>query len=147
MGKFLDEKVSDLKEVTKDGGSIICGLSGGVDSFVAAGLLTVAIGTQVKCILVDNGLLRDGEVEWVRHMCAKHLKQNLTVIDARDRFLTALTGVTDPEIKRKIIGHEFIKVFECFVNDYEKEYGCKIRFLVQGTLASDCIESGINELA
>jgi GMP synthase (glutamine-hydrolysing) len=115
---------------------VICGLSGGVDSSVAAALLHRAIGDRLTCIFVDNGLLRRGEREQVAVIFRDHFQVDLRVIDAEDRFLTALAGVTDPEAKRKIIGREFIAVF-----DDEARSIAGAGFLAQGTLYPDVIES------
>jgi GMP synthase (glutamine-hydrolysing) len=115
----------------------MCGLSGGVDSSVAATLVHQAIGDRQTCIFVDNGLLRKGERETVSSTFRKHMGMRLIVEDAREEFLTALAGVTDPETKRKRIGETFIRVFE---RVGERE-GKGASFLVQGTLYPDVIES------
>jgi GMP synthase (glutamine-hydrolysing) len=116
---------------------VICGLSGGVDSAVAALLVHKAVGDQLTCVFVDHGLLRANEAEEVVETFGGHFHVPLVHVDARERFLTRLAGVTDPEEKRKIIGEEFIRVFE----DEAGKLG-DVRFLVQGTLYSDVIESG-----
>ncbi len=116
---------------------VICGLSGGVDSAVAALLVHKAVGDQLTCVFVDHGLLRANEAEEVVETFAGHFHVPLVHVDARVRFLDRLAGVTDPEQKRKIIGEEFIRVFE----DEARTLG-DVRFLVQGTLYSDVIESG-----
>ncbi len=116
---------------------VLCALSGGVDSGVAALLVHRAVGDQLTCVFVDHGLLREGEPEQVVTTFRDHLHVPLIHVDARERFLDLLTGVTDPEQKRKIIGETFIRVFE---EEAKKLQG--IRFLVQGTLYSDVIESG-----
>ena len=121
----------------------MCGLSGGVDSSVAAALVHRAIGDQLMCVFVDHGLLRAGEAEQVEDTFRRHLKIDLIHVKAADRFLEKLSGVTDPEQKRKIIGENFIRVFEEVARD---EVG-DARFLVQGTLYPDVIESGTKDAA
>jgi GMP synthase (glutamine-hydrolysing) len=118
---------------------VILGLSGGVDSSVAAALIQKAIGRQLTCVFVDNGLLRLGERAQVEKMFRGRFKVDLRVVDASDRFLRRLRGVTDPERKRKIIGHEFIRVFEAEVGRIRRRG--KVEFLAQGTLYPDIIES------
>ncbi|MEZ4321092.1 MAG: glutamine-hydrolyzing GMP synthase [Myxococcota bacterium] len=129
---FIEEEVARLRQTIGEG-QVICGLSGGVDSSVVAALLHRAIGKRLHCIFVDNGLLREGERESVRDEFGE---LQLTVVDATDRFLDALAGVTDPERKRKIIGEIFVRVFE---DEARKVEGA--RFLAQGTLYPDVIES------
>ena len=119
---------------------VICGLSGGVDSAVAAALVQRAIGSQLTCVFVDHGLLRKGEAEQVEKDFVSATGVNLVVIDAKERFLTALAGVIDPEEKRKIIGREFIRVFESAAREITS--GGEVEFLVQGTLYPDVVESG-----
>ncbi|NBR72435.1 MAG: glutamine-hydrolyzing GMP synthase [Proteobacteria bacterium] len=136
MGSFLKRAVADVRQQVGNG-RVILGLSGGVDSSVAAALLHRAIGNRLRCIFVDNGLLRKGEVESVKRIFGKHRHFNLTVIDARRRFLRRLRGVADPEKKRKIIGREFIHVF----NEASRKVGRGAQFLAQGTLYPDVIES------
>src|SRR5215210_4035503 len=136
MQTFIDRTVSEIRErVGKS--RVICGLSGGVDSSVVAALLVKAIGKQVACIFVDNSLLREGEAESVRHTFRDWYKADLHLVDASARFLGALKGVTEPQEKRKRIGHVFIDVFK-----QEAKSIKDARFLAQGTLYPDVIESG-----
>lgn len=135
-GSFVDETVARIFAQVAPNDRVICGLSGGVDSSVAAVLCHKALGERLVCIFVDNGLLREGEFSGVQAMMQRSFKLNLIAVDARDRFLTALQGVTDPEQKRKIIGRVFIEVFE---EEAKKVEGAK--WLVQGTLYPDVIES------
>jgi GMP synthase (glutamine-hydrolysing) len=115
---------------------VLCALSGGVDSAVVAVLIHKAIGDQLHCVFVNNGLLRKGEAERVVNLFTKHFKINLDYVQATDRFLTKLDGISDPEQKRKIIGNEFIYLFE----EEAKKLG-QVDFLAQGTLYPDVIES------
>ncbi|ACV08314.1 GMP synthase, large subunit [Jonesia denitrificans DSM 20603] len=127
---------------------VICGLSGGVDSSVAAALVQRAIGDQLTCVFVDHGLLREGEAEQVEVDFVQSTGVHLKVIDAREQFLNALAGVTDPETKRKIIGREFIRAFEGAAREIVADAGDKdgdVKWLVQGTLYPDVVESGGGE--
>jgi len=133
---FVEQEVTKIRAQVGDA-RVICGLSGGVDSSVAAALVHRAIGDQLTCIFVDTGLLRLHEREQVERTFRQHLGIDLVTVDASERFLTALAGVTDPEKKRKIIGHTFIDVFE----DASASVGDNVKFLVQGTLYPDVIES------
>jgi len=136
MGNFVDDSVRAVREKVKSG-KVICGLSGGVDSSVVAALLHKAIGEQLVCIFVDNGLLRKNERHLVESTFRDHFKINLIVSDATTQFLGALQGVTDPQQKRKIIGKEFIDAFK-----REAQSIPGAMFLAQGTLYPDVIESG-----
>ncbi len=133
---FAEQTVGEIRTQVGDD-LVICGLSGGVDSAVTAALLSRAIGDQLICILVDNGLLRKDEQVAVIDAFEDHFKSQLRVVDAEDRFLAALEDVTDPQEKRKIIGREFI---DCFSDEAEQFQG--VNFLAQGTLYPDVIESG-----
>jgi GMP synthase (glutamine-hydrolysing) len=135
---IADALIEGVREQIGDGRAI-CGLSGGVDSAVAAALVQRAIGDRLTCVFVDHGLLRAGEREQVQRDFVAATGARLVTIDAEDRFLTALSGVTNPEGKRKIIGREFIRAFEGAVRDLAAEH---IEFLVQGTLYPDVVESG-----
>lgn len=137
MNSFVDETVKALKEKIGDK-KALCALSGGVDSSVAAALINKAIGKNLTCIFVDHGLLRKNEAEEVEEVFTKNFDVNFIKVDARERFLTKLAGVADPEKKRKIIGEEFIRVFE----EEAKKIG-KVDYLVQGTIYPDVIESGV----
>src|SRR5262245_57043550 len=136
MTAFIENTVAEIRaKVGKK--RVICGLSGGVDSSVCAALLVKAIGPQVACIYVDNGLMREGETELVKHTFRDWFKADLHAVDARDRFLSALAGVTDPQEKRKAIGKGFLDVFK-----HEAKAIPDAHFLAQGTLYPDVIESG-----
>jgi GMP synthase (glutamine-hydrolysing) len=132
---FIDETVERVRKQVGSG-KVICGLSGGVDSSVAAVLVARAIGDQLTCIFVDNGVLRKDEATQVVRMVRDHLHLQLVHVDASERFLEALAGITDPEQKRKTIGRLFIEIF-----DHEAAKLGKVDFLVQGTLYPDVIES------
>ncbi len=136
IGDFARETIETIRDRVGKG-RVICGLSGGVDSSVVAALLAEAVGSQVSCILVDNGLLRAGEAQSVIAEFTNHFKTDLHVVHAEDRFLKTLAGITDPQEKRKRIGHAFI---ECFADEAARIEGAE--FLAQGTLYPDVIESG-----
>jgi GMP synthase (glutamine-hydrolysing) len=141
---IIEDQVADIRAQV-GGKRVICGLSGGVDSAVAAALVQRAIRDQLTCVFVDHGLLRAGEAEQVARDYVAATGVRLHVVDAADRFLSALTGVSDPEQKRKIIGREFIRVFEKAARDVVADagaHGDSVEFLVQGTLYPDVVESG-----
>ena len=142
----IDEQMARIREQVGSA-RVICGLSGGVDSAVAAALVQRAVGDQLTCIFVDHGLLRAGEAEQVERDFVASTGVKLVVADERARFLDALAGVTDPETKRKIIGREFIRAFEEQARKlvYAGGLGEEVRFLVQGTLYPDVVESGGGE--
>ena len=135
MRSFVESSVARIREQVGDG-RVLCGLSGGVDSSVAAALTHRAVGDRLICVFVDNGLLRMHEATQVVEMFGKHLGLNLIAVDAAQRFMEKLAGVADPERKRRIIGEEFIRVFE----EEAARLG-RIDYLVQGTLYPDVIES------
>jgi len=135
----VEEQVALIREQVGDR-RVICGLSGGVDSAVAAALVQRAVGDQLTCVFVDHGLLRKGEAEQVEQDFVASTGVNLHVADASKRFLDALVGVTDPETKRKAIGREFIRVFEEAAREVSAD--APVNFLVQGTLYPDVVESG-----
>jgi GMP synthase (glutamine-hydrolysing) len=137
---FIDEKTREIREVVGDE-HVILGLSGGVDSSVAAVLLHEALGDRLTCIFVNNGLLRKGEWEQVQETFRDHFHIRLEAVDASDLFLERLEGVTDPERKRHIIGNTFVDVFEEATGSVVERMGRKPRFLAQGTLYPDVIES------
>jgi GMP synthase (glutamine-hydrolysing) len=143
-GNVIAEQVSAVSaQVGND--VVICGLSGGVDSAVAAALVHQAVGDQLVCVFVDHGLLRHGERAQVEHDFVNATGVRLITIDAEEQFLTALAGVSDPETKRKIIGREFIRTFEKAAADIVAETagrGGEVKYLVQGTLYPDIVESG-----
>jgi GMP synthase (glutamine-hydrolysing) len=141
---IAEEQIAAIREQV-GGKRVICGLSGGVDSAVAAALVQRAIGDQLTCVFVDHGLLRAGEAEQVEQDFVAATGVTLKVVDARKRFLDALADVTDPETKRKIIGREFIRVFEDAAREVVADAGAHgetVEFLVQGTLYPDVVESG-----
>jgi GMP synthase (glutamine-hydrolysing) len=135
-GAFVESEVRKIKALVGDA-QVICGLSGGVDSSVAAALVHRAIGDQLTCVFVDTGLLRLHEREQVQQTMGRHLGIKLVTVDAASRFLSALDGIEDPEAKRRAIGHTFIDVFE----EATAQAGTNAKFLVQGTLYPDVIES------
>lgn len=139
MSSFVEESVKSLREKIADG-KALCALSGGVDSSVAAVLLHKAIGKNLTCIFVDHGLLRKNEGDEVEDIFRNKFDINLIRVNAKERFLSKLAGITDPEKKRKIIGEEFIRVFE----EEAKKIG-KVDYLVQGTIYPDVIESGLGK--
>lgn len=136
LDTFIEEMVTDIKNQVGDQ-KILCALSGGVDSSVAATLVHRAVGGQLVSVFVDTGLMRKGEPEEVVKVFRDQLKMNLVFVEAKDRFLSKLAGVNDPEQKRKVIGTEFIRIFE-----EEAQRMGDIKFLVQGTIYPDIIESG-----
>jgi GMP synthase (glutamine-hydrolysing) len=135
MANFIDEKVAEIRSIVGDR-KVVLGLSGGVDSSVAAALIHRAIGDQLKCVFVDNGLLRKNERQGVEKLFGDNFSMDLTTVDASELFLTRLEGVTDPERKRKIIGNTFVEVFDQSISDLPD-----VDFLAQGTLYPDIIES------
>ncbi len=138
---IIDQSVAAVTDVVGEG-TVICGLSGGVDSSVAAAMVHKAIGDQLVCVFVDHGLLREGEAEQVEETFRRTFNMNLIHVEAQDRFLDRLVGVRDPEKKRKIIGETFIRVFEEVAAEVSDA-----RYLVQGTLYPDVIESGTKDAA
>jgi GMP synthase (glutamine-hydrolysing) len=146
-GNVVADQVAAIRAQVGDA-RVICGLSGGVDSSVAAALVQKAVGDQLTCVFVDHGLLRAGEAEQVERDFVAATGVQLKVVDARERFLAALAGHSDPETKRKIIGREFIRVFEDAAREVVAEageHGTEVKFLVQGTLYPDVVESGGGE--
>ncbi len=134
--QFIAEEVEKIRQAVGPGGNVVCGLSGGVDSTVAAVLVHEAIGDRQHCIFVNNGLLRAGEFEETLELYKKHLHLNVAGVDASNEFYAALAGITDPELKRKAIGGTFIEIF-----DAEAKRIGDVKWLVQGTLYPDVIES------
>ncbi len=147
MVNIVDEQVDAIRAQVGERGHAICGLSGGVDSAVAAALVQRAIGDRLTCVYVDHGLMRQGESEQIERDFVAATGAELKVVDAEKQFLDALSGVSDPEQKRKIIGREFIRTFEAAEADVladptTGEVHDKVAFLVQGTLYPDVVESG-----
>jgi GMP synthase (glutamine-hydrolysing) len=149
MVNIVEEQIDRIRDQIGETGRAICGLSGGVDSAVAAAIVQRAIGDRLDCVFVDHGLLRKGEAEQVERDFVAATGVKLHVVDAQQRFLDALAGVSDPEEKRKIIGREFIRVFEAAEAEVLREAavldagaGDKVAFLGQGTLYPDVVESG-----
>lgn len=141
---LMEEQIEKIREEVGDD-QVICGLSGGVDSAVAATLVHKAVGDQLTCVFVNHGLLREGEVEQVQHDFVQATGIKLKTVDASEEFVSALKGVTEPEAKRKIIGDLFIKTFEKAASEIVAEAGekgAKVKWLVQGTLYPDVVESG-----
>ncbi len=138
---IIEQEVTRVRRQVGDE-AVICGLSGGVDSAVAAAVVHKAVGDRLTCVFVDHGLLRAGEAEQVEETFRRNFHMNLIHVEAEDRFLGRLAGVTDPEAKRKIVGETFIRVFEEIAADL-----ADVRFLVQGTLYPDIIESGTVDAA
>jgi GMP synthase (glutamine-hydrolysing) len=138
---IIERAVADVRAAVGSD-KVICGLSGGVDSSVAAALVHRAIGDRLTCVFIDHGLLRESEAEQVEETFRAHFHMNLVHVDAAERFLGALAGVEDPEAKRKIIGETFIRVFEEVAAEH-----ADAGFLVQGTLYPDVIESGTRDAA
>lgn len=138
---FIQESITTIRQKVGDK-KVLCALSGGVDSSVAAMLMHRAIGTQLTCVFVNHGLLRKNEAEEVQHLFGSDFGVNLVCVDAQARFLAKLAGVSDPETKRKIIGEEFIRTFE----EEAQKIGT-VDFLVQGTIYADVIESGTKNAA
>jgi GMP synthase (glutamine-hydrolysing) len=136
-GSIIDDAIARIRKSVEPDAQVICGLSGGVDSSVVATLIHRAIGDRLTCIFVDNGLLRLGERHRVEAIFRGHFKINLDVVDASERFLKRLSGVTDPQEKRLRIGHEFIEVFKAEAKKFPRAH-----YLAQGTLYPDVIESG-----
>jgi len=141
MADFMQAQCEKIRETVGDS-TVLCGLSGGVDSSVVAALLHRAIGDQLVCVFVDNGLLRKNERDFVETTFRDHFQIDLRVVDARESFLSDLSGVIDPQKKRVLIGHRFIDIFKTSANEIESNSDEVIPFLAQGTLYPDVIESG-----
>lgn len=137
MEDYVEKTIAELKAKIGDK-KVLCGLSGGVDSTVAAVMVHKAVGKNLTCVFIDHGLLRKNEADAVEDLCRGEFDINLIKVDAQERFLSKLAGVEDPEKKRKIIGEEFIRAFE----DVAREIG-SVNYLVQGTIYPDIIESGV----
>ena len=137
MERFVENSIEKISKVE---GNVLCGVSGGIDSTVTALLIHKAIGNRLKCVFVDNGLLRLNEVEEIENMFNKNFEVNFTKIDGQEQFLSKLTGVVDPEEKRKIVGEEFVNIFTKFSKENEP-----FTWLAQGTLYPDVIESGVSK--
>ncbi|CDI05086.1 GMP synthase (glutamine-hydrolyzing) (Glutamine amidotransferase) (GMP synthetase) [Candidatus Nitrosotenuis uzonensis] len=137
MESFIEKTVSDISKIE---GNVLCGVSGGIDSTVAALLIHKAIGNRLKCVFVDNGLLRLNEEQEIEKMFRDNFAVDFTAVNAKAQFLGKLKGVTDPEMKRKIVGEEFVRIF----TDFAKTHG-PFRWLAQGTLYPDVIESGVSK--
>jgi GMP synthase (glutamine-hydrolysing) len=142
MVNIVEEQIESIRAQIGDRGQAICGLSGGVDSAVAAAIVQRAIGDRLTCVYVDHGLMREGETEQVERDFVAATGVDLKVVDAEKQFLEALEGVSDPEEKRKIIGREFIRVFEAAEAEILQGAEGNVAFLVQGTLYPDVVESG-----
>ena len=146
-GSIVDEQVAKIREQVGDA-QVICAISGGMDSSVAAALVHKAVGDQLTCFFIDHGLLRAGEREQVENDYARGMGIRVITCDESERFLSALAGVTEPEAKRKIIGREFIRSFEAAQKQVIEEVGaagCEVKFLVPGTLYPAVVESGGGE--
>ena len=141
MKNYAEEAIKQIREKVGDG-KVLLALSGGVDSSVACALLSKAVGNQLTCVFVDHGFMRKNEGDEVEHIFRERFDMKLVRVNAQERFLTKLAGVTEPEKKRKIIGEEFIRVFE----DESKRLG-RMNFFVQGTIYPDVIESGVGDAA
>ena len=137
MDAFIDSAIASIRQTVGDKDSVLLGLSGGVDSSVAAALLSRAIGRRLNCVYVNHGFMRKGETESIQNVFTSTFPVNLITVDASQQFLSKLAGIADPEEKRKCIGNEFVN---CFANEAQKL--SHVRFLAQGTIYPDVIESG-----